>query len=173
MSSASPCRQEKVTISRSILLRPLNPNSRSVRKSDCYGRGRRDGQGHAQRRKFGQAGLGVMLPKRLDDIILKEAVPGRLCLAGQLIEQGFLKFVKKVGSGPLFAEIKLDRFGSRGGNGTKVLSRWVRSLGLTDPRLSPSHSWRHRLRTLGRRYGLAPDILDAIMGHQRKTVADT
>ena len=81
--------------------------------------------------------------------------------------------MKKVGSGPLFAEIKLDRFGSRGGNGTKVLSRWVRSLGLTDPRLSPSHSWRHRLRTLGRRYGLAPDILDAITGHQRKTVADT
>jgi len=90
-----------------------------------------------------------------------------------LIEQGFLKFVKKVGSGPLFAEIKLDRFGSRGGNGTKVLSRWVRLLGLTDPRLSPSHSWRHRFRTLGRRYGLAPDILDAITGHQRKTVADT
>jgi integrase len=99
----------------------------------------------------------------------ERAVPLHLAL----VEQGFLKFVKKVGSGPLFAEIKLDRFGSRGGNGTKVLSRWVRSLGLTDPRLSPSHSWRHRMRTLGRRYGLAPDILDAITGHQRKTVADT
>lgn len=99
----------------------------------------------------------------------ERAVPLHLAL----IDQGFLKFVKKVGSGPLFTDIKLDRFGSRGGNGTKVLSRWVRSLGLTDPRLSPSHSWRHRLRTLGRRYGLAPDILDAITGHQRKTVADT
>lgn len=72
-----------------------------------------------------------------------------------LIDQGLLKFVKSVGTGPLFAEIKLDRFGSRGGNGTKLLSRWVRSIGLTDLRLSPSHSWRHRLRTLGRRYGLA------------------
>ncbi len=49
----------------------------------------------------------------------------------------------------------------------------MRSLGLTDPRLSPSQSWRHRLRTLGRRYGLALDILDAITGHQRKMVADT
>jgi integrase len=90
-----------------------------------------------------------------------------------LIERGFLQFAKAAGSGPLFADLPPNRFGSRGGNGTKVLSRWVRSLGLTDPRLSPSHSWRHRLRTLGRRYGLAPDILDAITGHKRKTVADT
>jgi integrase len=89
-----------------------------------------------------------------------------------LIEQGFLEFVRKIGSGPLFAELAPDRFGSRGGNGTKVLGRWVRAMGLVDPRISPNHSWRHRLRTLGRRYGLATDILDAITGHRRKTVAD-
>lgn len=98
----------------------------------------------------------------------ERAVP----LHSALIDQGILKFVKEVGTGPLFEEIRPDRFGSRGGNGTKVLSRWVRSIGLTDLRLSPSHSWRHRLRTLGRRYGLANDILDAITGHQGKTVAD-
>ena len=90
-----------------------------------------------------------------------------------LVERGFLKFVKTVGSGPLFASLTPDRFGSRGGNGTKVLSRWVRSIGLTDPRISPNHSWRHRLKTLGRRYALAPDIVDAITGHRRRTVADT
>ena len=90
-----------------------------------------------------------------------------------LIEQGFLEFVEKIGSGPLFAGLTPDRFGSRGGNGTKVLGRWVRAMGLIDPRISPNHSWRHRLRTLGRRYGLATDILDAITGHRRKTVADT
>ena len=90
-----------------------------------------------------------------------------------LIEQGFLEFAEKIGSGPLFAGLTPDRFGSRGGNGTKVLGRWVRAMGLIDPRISPNHSWRHRLRTLGRRYGLATDILDAITGHRRKTVADT
>lgn len=90
-----------------------------------------------------------------------------------LIESGFLKFVGKVKSGPLFASLPPNRFGSRGGNGTKVLGRWVRSLGLTDARLAPNHSWRHRLKTLGRRHGLAPDIVDAITGHGRKTVADT
>nr|WP_047573961.1 site-specific integrase [Methylobacterium sp. ZNC0032] len=90
-----------------------------------------------------------------------------------LIEAKFLDFVRKVKKGPLFAELPADRFGSRGGNGTKVLGRWVRNLGLTDERLAPNHSWRHRLKTLGRRHGLAPDIVDAITGHQRKTVADT
>ncbi len=90
-----------------------------------------------------------------------------------LIEAQFLEFVRKVKKGPLFADLPADRFGSRGGNGTKVLGRWVRNLGLTDERLAPNHSWRHRLKTLGRRHGLAPDIVDAITGHQRKTVADT
>ena len=89
-----------------------------------------------------------------------------------VIDSGFLGFVSAAGSGPLFKSLPLDRFGRRGGNGTKVLGRWVRSLGLADPRLSPNHSWRHRLRTLARRHGLAPDIADAITGHGRRRVAD-
>lgn len=90
-----------------------------------------------------------------------------------LIESGFLTFVATVKSGPLFSSLPPNRFGSRGGNGTKILGRWVRSLGLTDARLAPNHSWRHRLKTLGRRHGLAPDIVDAITGHGRKTVSDS
>jgi integrase len=90
-----------------------------------------------------------------------------------LSDEGFLKFVASVRKGPLFAEIKPDRFGSRGGTGAKSLSKWIRSLGVVDKRISPNHSWRHRLKTLGRRYELAVDILDAMTGHGRKTVADT
>ena len=90
-----------------------------------------------------------------------------------LIDAGFPAFVAQVKSGPLFADVKPDRFGSRGGNGTKVLSRWVREQGLSDLRISPNHSWRHRFKTLGRRHGLASDIVDAITGHGRKTVADS
>ncbi|MGJ5065249.1 site-specific integrase [Bradyrhizobium oligotrophicum] len=90
-----------------------------------------------------------------------------------LEDEGFLKFVASVRKGPLFADLAPDRFGSRGGTGTKILSRWIRSLGVTDKRISPNHSWRHRLKTLGRRHGLAVDILDAMTGHGRKTVADT
>jgi hypothetical protein len=62
-------------------------------------------------------------------------------------------------------------FGKRRGDGAKAVGGWLRSLGLTDSRISPNHSWRHRLKTSGRRCGLATDISDAITGHRRKTVA--
>jgi integrase len=71
-----------------------------------------------------------------------------------LIEVGFLKFATRAKLGPLFADLAPDKFGRRGGNGTKVIGRFVRQLGLVDLRLSPSHSWRHRIKTLGRRHGL-------------------
>lgn len=84
---------------------------------------------------------------------------------------GFLQFVEKRQSGPLFDELLPDRFGNRGGSGTKLIGRWVRDLGIEDPRISPSHSWRHRFKTLGRRHGLALDIVNAMTGHGRKDVA--
>ncbi len=90
-----------------------------------------------------------------------------------LIENGFLKFVATVKSGPLFASLSPDKFGKRGGNGTKIVGRFVRQLGLTDIRLSPSHSWRHRIKTSGRKYGLAEDILNAMTGHGSRSVADS
>ena len=73
----------------------------------------------------------------------------------------------------MFSHLKPDRFDSRGGTGTKILSKGIRSLGVTHKRISPNHSWRHRLKTLGRRNDLALDILDAMTGHARRTVADT
>jgi integrase len=90
-----------------------------------------------------------------------------------VIEAGFLQFVSKLPPGPLFQALPPDKFGKRGGNGTKVIGRWVRRLGLTDKRLSPSHSWRHRFKTMSRRHELMADIANAITGHHRKTVADS
>jgi integrase len=89
-----------------------------------------------------------------------------------LAESGFLKFAARKNVGPLFAELTPDKFGKRAGNGTKVIGRFVRQLGITDPRISPSHSWRHRMKTLGRRYGLTKDILESMTGHGSKSVAD-
>jgi len=68
-----------------------------------------------------------------------------------LVENGFLEFVLKKTTGPIFSGLMPDKFGKRGGNGTKVIGRFVRQLGISDPRISPSHSWRHRIKTLGRR----------------------
>lgn len=90
-----------------------------------------------------------------------------------LVDEGFLKFAASARKGPLFPDLAPDRFGRPGGNGSKILARWIKSLGVVDSRLAPNHSWRHRIKTLGRRNGLAGDILDAMTGHGRKTVADT
>jgi integrase len=89
-----------------------------------------------------------------------------------LVSEGFITFVEKAAAGPLFGQLSPDRFGNRGGNGTKVIGRWVRDLGLKDVRISPTHSWRHRFKTLARRHGLAPDLVSAIVGHGQKNVAD-
>lgn len=90
-----------------------------------------------------------------------------------VVDAGFLVFVRNVGHGPLFADLSPDRFGKRGGNGTKMLGRWVRGLGLEDKRLAPNHSWRHRMKTLARRHGLAEDVTRALMGHSGRSVADS
>jgi integrase len=89
-----------------------------------------------------------------------------------LVKSGFLEFALKRSAGPIFSNLTPDKFGKRGGNGTKVIGRFVRQLGIGDPRISPSHSWRHRIKTLGRRHGLAQDILEAITGHGSRSVAD-
>jgi integrase len=89
---------------------------------------------------------------------LKNANSERIVPVHPALEaEGFLKFAASKSKGPLFVELKPDRFGSRGGTGTKLISKWIRSLGITDKRISPNHSWRHRLKTLGRRNGLAVD----------------
>ena len=94
-------------------------------------------------------------------------------LHSAMIEAGFLAFVQGSKPGSLFPDLPPDKFGKRGGTATKRLGPWVRSLGLTDERLSPSHSWRHRFKTLARRHELRPDTVDAITGHGRRNVGDT
>jgi integrase len=121
---------------------------------------------------------------KLDDIwcMKLDPVAGSLKTSGServiplhpaLIDRGFLQFTATIKAGPLFAALSPDKFGKRGGNGTKMIGRFVRRLGLKDSRLSPSHSWRHRIKTLGRKHGLAPDILNAITGHAAESDGDS
>ena len=89
-----------------------------------------------------------------------------------LIKSGFIDFVKMLPAGPVFPALPLDKFKSRGGNGTKVLGRWVRSLGITDETISPSHSWRHRFRTVARRNNLSQEIVNAMLGHGARNIGE-
>lgn len=89
-------------------------------------------------------------------------------LHSALIARGFLSFAQGRTNGPLFAELSPDRFGNRGGTATKRIGAWVKSrAGIDDPRISPSHSWRHRFKTLCRRHGVGADFHDAITGHAK------
>lgn len=47
------------------------------------------------------------------------------------------------------------------------VSKWVREVaGVTDPKVQPTHGWRHRFKTVGREQGIAPEYLDALQGHE-------
>jgi integrase len=90
-----------------------------------------------------------------------------------LVDEGFLKWVASLpAGGPLFGDIAPDRFGKRGGTGTKVMGRWVRGLGITDPRKAPSHSWRHRFKDLCRGAGIEKAVHDALTGHTSSDEGD-
>ena len=93
-------------------------------------------------------------------------------LHSALVAEGFIEFAQGLSSGPLFKGLSPKAFGSRGGNGTKMIGRWVRSLGITDEQISPTHSWRHRFKTLGRSHEIRLDVGDALVGHGKKSVGD-
>jgi len=94
----------------------------------------------------------------------------------QVLEQGFLEYVRKRRGKPLFYEPELarkkdthhrqaDKVGER-------LAKWIRKLGITGP-VQPNHGWRHRFESTGRTLRLRKDIVDHITGHVESDVAAT
>jgi integrase len=100
-----------------------------------------------------------------------------------IIEQGFIDFVKSKGDGPLFYNTKSARR-SAANDPTKPvrprsvttrsrLAEWVRKdCRVTDPEVSPNHSWRHTFKRRAARAGIEPRIRDAMCGHAPKVVGD-
>jgi integrase len=82
-----------------------------------------------------------------------------------VIEAGLLEYVESLGDGPLFREVKPDRFGRRGGNMTKRYSGWLRKkAGVTDRRYV-DHSWRHWFKDFCRNNGIPRDVHNRLTGH--------
>jgi integrase len=97
----------------------------------------------------------------------------RVPLHRAILDEGFEGYVRSLPEDSLlFPELKPDRFGSPGGKATKVIGRWIRGLGITDPRKAPSHSWRHRFKDVCRRAGVEKAIHDALTGHASSDVGD-
>lgn len=112
----------------------------------------------------------IRLDHRGEDAAIKsENAERTVPIHTAVIAEGFLDYVAGLPKeGPLFPDLKPDRFGRRGGNGSKRVGRWIRDrLKITDPRKAPSHSWRHRFRTLLRNPELqiGEDVVDYLCGH--------
>jgi integrase len=95
-----------------------------------------------------------------------------------LVAQGFLTFVERANGGPLFYDVDRkrgptsDRKAPRQSPAERTrgrLGQWVRSLGITDPELSPNHAWRHTFKAKAARVGMDERYSDAITGHTPPT----
>lgn len=88
-----------------------------------------------------------------------------------LIAEGFLAYVAALPAGsPLFPDAKPDKmFGHRGTNAGKKVSRWMKeTLEITDPKISPNHSWRHWFIEACRGVRMHPEVRSALTGHSAK-----
>jgi integrase len=94
-----------------------------------------------------------------------------------LIAQGFLTFVARNGSGPLFyrpakqndEHDPLKAKKPRYVQARQRLADWVRGLGVSDEELSPNHAWRHTFKQIADRASISERMSDYITGHAHKT----
>ncbi len=92
----------------------------------------------------------------------------------QIVQEGFIDFVRAAKTGPLF----------HGGTGPKdfamkamrisnQVADWLRKSRVIPADIDqPNHAWRHRFKTKGRELGIDARILDAIQGHAARTAGD-
>ncbi len=109
-----------------------------------------------------------------EDGPIKDNEAREIPLHPQIIEQGFLDYVKSRRDRPLFYEPSRARSpGTHHRQSDKVgerLAKWVRDLGIPKP-VQPNHAWRHRFETIGRHLDLRTDVVDHITGHEPGNVA--
>jgi integrase len=81
---------------------------------------------------------------RSPDQRLKNKVSTRdVVLHSAILREGFLDYVRSVGDGPLFPQLRLDGYGKRAGQASTDLSDWLRNVvKITDPN-KPFYSLRH------------------------------
>jgi integrase len=122
--------------------------------------------------------LNIRLDYRANDASIKtENSHRRVPVHKRLLAEGFLTYVRGLPKdGPLFPSLRADKFGSKAGTATKKIGPFVRALAtdmpsLADRRLSPNHSWRHRLINECRRIPVREDIEHALTGHAQEGTA--
>lgn len=91
----------------------------------------------------------------------------------QIVERGFLDFVKAAPDGPLFYPNSKRRPTARPAQTVAGrVSEWLQEAGVIPDGVSPNHGWRHAFKTIGREAEIDTRILDAIQGHAAHTAGD-
>ncbi|SIQ11853.1 hypothetical protein [Bosea sp. TND4EK4] len=92
----------------------------------------------------------------------------------QILDLGFLDFVKSSEDGPLFYATREGGSSlSKARTVSGRISQWLQRLEVVPEGVSPSHGWRHRFKTIGQELEISDRILDAIQGHAGKTAGDS
>jgi integrase len=108
----------------------------------------------------------------------KTKEPRTVPIHEHLIAQGFVDYARAKGRGPLFYNpAAIDATDTDITNPKlrrAVLARnqlgvWVRSIGITDKEVSPTHGWRHTFKQVAARHHIADRFSDAITGHAPPT----
>jgi integrase len=86
-----------------------------------------------------------------------------------LVEMGFPAFVQAAPVGHLFMWSGEGRAAWR--TAKNRLTAFVRTL-VTDANIQPNHAWRHTFKTVGSEAGIQDKVLDAICGHDPRTVGE-
>lgn len=85
--------------------------------------------------------------------------------------EGFLAYVAGLPArSALFPDAKPDKvFGNRATSAGRKVSRWLKdTLAITDPRISPNHSWRHFFIGACRGVSMNSEVRSALTGHSAK-----
>ncbi len=91
----------------------------------------------------------------------------------QVIELGFLDYVRSAKDGPLFhGSTDPAKAVSAARAQSNKIAAWLHDRKLVPNGLQPSHAWRHRFKGQARELGLDMRVTDAIQGHAGKSAAD-
>ena len=92
----------------------------------------------------------------------------------QIVDEGFIEFVKAANDGPLFHNATdPEKYKRAAQVVSNKISDWVRNAKLCPEGVQPNHAWRHRFKTQCRELGISDRVVDAIQGHAGRTAADS
>jgi len=117
-------------------------------------------------RKEGDAWVLTITPEA---VTVKDKEAREVPLHPHLVEQGFVKFVQAAPEGPLFMWSGTGREAWR--TAKNRLTEFIRTI-ITDSNVQPNHGWRHTFKTVGSEAGIQDKVLDAITGHEPRTVGE-